>query len=450
MKNSKSFKQFENRYKLIINNLRKKEYTLFENISSTEILINLEKEYKKFKNSDVYWSYITENNENIKTKIIDLFIFESIVNSILKTKETIELNENLNLTQEVLFETTFHILEEEFFKLLNLKKEEQEIFKLIFEQFVFDEKNTEINEINENIENNEIINQSKKFLINLINFLKKTKKFSIGLIIFTALLIRTISVYSFAGISAVIKSLFIDLFNLNLTLDKFDEKIITSKAADPIVKEFLKKNYGFTVDDVIKKCWKKKIEKYKKLLPRSDFELIDKMNQLLFEKGNQRIFFSSLNNPIFYNFFDAKRLSNNRTLNNFGHEINICVFDKLKDFAVALAISTFELGEISEKLIRNLTAKNDILRVASTFKQLYQTSSQNLNKSEKLFIESILFLIDLKILVDKILLKKENLEYSIITKYESLSKSIVNSLKEIEEAYKRSKSFKDQKIRKYK
>jgi len=435
MKNSKSYKQFETSYKKIINTLRKKEYTLFENISPTGIVSNIENEYNKFKNSPIYWSYISENNSYIKSKMIDLFIFESIIDSVLSVKNKIELEENLNLTQEVLFETTFVALEEEFFKILNLNKDEQKIFKEIFESY-FEE--------NENLDKK--LESAKNFLIKLIQFMKRTKDYSFGLFLFILLLAKTLHVYILAGTTSVLKMFTIDLFNLKNLLESFDEKILTAKLADPIVKEFLKKNYGFNIDDVIKKCWKSNINKHKQLVKKSNFEIIDKINLYLFEKSAYRSFFSSLNNPIFYNIANFLK---DDSLNDFGHEVNICVFQKLKEFAVALAISSFEIGDVSEKLIKNLSGKNDILRVTSSFKQLYQTSSQNLNKAEKLFVESVMFLMDLKVLIDKLLMKKENIKYTYITKYESLSKSINLALKEIEEAYKRSKSFKDQNINKY-
>ena len=439
-KQSKSKKLFENNYKLLLNRLSKKEYTLFENISSDQIIINLDKEYQKFTKSPFYYELITENNDTIRNKMMKLYILESISDSVLFTQyQLLQENEEISLTKEVLFETTLTALEEEFFNILNIKKGDRENFKEIFETIMI--QTVELNE-------NEYMDKTKSFFNKFLEFMKRTKEISFGLLMLIFFLVQSVFITLNTTVTAIIKSVILDLFHIQLSLKNFDQQVLTAKVADPIVKEFLNKHYGFSIDDLIKKCWKINFDKYKTILKKSNLPILDKINDILFTYSNKRIFNSSLNNPLFYTMWD-KNLFKDQEFIELGHNINICVFNKLKDFAVALAISTFEMGEVSEKLMRNLTSKNDILRVASNFKQLYQSSSQNLNKAEKVFIESILFLTDLKILIDKILQKKERLNYKTIQNYETINKSITMSLKEIEEAYRRSKNFKDQKIQKY-
>jgi len=130
---------------------------------------------------------------------------------------------------------------------------------------------------------------------------------------------------------------------------------------------------------------------------------------------------------------------------------NFCIFNTLIEITTAVIVSSFELDSVSHDLVKNLvTSKNDPSRIISSFKSLYNINSTRLNKAEKVFLEGSLILLNIKVLIENVLLKnKDKLEYAVVTKYEKLNKEINQRINEVEDSYRKTKDFKNQRLSKY-
>ena len=208
------------------------------------------------------------------------------------------------------------------------------------------------------------------------------------------------------------------------------------------------------INDIIDNCWEKTYEnksndfRYK---PRFN-EVIDNINVMIHKSHKKHVTYGLLKSPSF-NFiaYNLPLIVRTDEYKKFVELWNFCIFNTLIEITTAIIVSSFELDSISHDLVKNLvTSKNDPSRIISSFKSLYNINSSRLNKAEKVFLEGSLILLNIKVLIENILLKnKDKLEYAVVTKYEKLNKEINQRISEIEDSYRKTKDFKNQRLSKY-
>jgi hypothetical protein len=422
-----SEKKFKEIYENELKMLNKKEYTLFEDANFN---IDLSTEYNKFKNSNFYDFFIQENDILIKRKLIQSFFYENLIISLIESYRLIEENNSISSYKYAIIENTLEILFEEYMKILNLNK-----FVELFED-----------DSGSNFFKDSILPIIKKVTINIKNF---SISFLLFLLVFFSFLYFLLGYTQLKSITYLM-DLLKNLYNFEIKNPQIFN-LIKDEIKNNITERLIKSKMNLTFDDIINSCWQKLYDKYLKV---SDIDktFLDKISLFIDKYTKKKLTYNLLKDPLFnYIALNVPVLVRQEKYRKFVEEWNYCIFNTIIELTSAIAVASFEIDNVSYDLIKNLvSSKNDPLRVISSFRKFYNINSNRINKAEKTFLESSLALLEIKVLIDKILLKhKDKLTYQIVTKYESLNKEINQRIAEIEESYRRIKEFNDQKLKKY-
>jgi len=422
-----SEKYFKEIYENELKKLNKKEYTLFED---SKFNIDLANEYNKFKNSDFYNLFLQENDVIIKRKLIQSFFYENLITSLIESYKIIEENNSISSYKYAIFENTLETLFEEYMKILN------------------------INKIVELFEDESASNFFKDSVLPIIKTIAPAiKNYSVSFFIFMVVFMTFL--YFLAGYGYMksitkIVTFLKDIYNFNINNPQIFN-LVKDEIKNAAAEQLFKSKMNLSFDDIVDSCWQKLYNKYLKFTD-IDRTILDKISSFLDKYTKKKLTYNLLKDPSFnYIALNIPIIVKQEKYRKFVEEWNFCIFNTLIELTTAIAIASFEIDNVSYDLVKNLvSSKNDPLRVISSFRKLYNVNSNRINKAEKTFLESSLVLLELKVLIEKILLKhKDKLSYQTVTKYESLNREINQRLIEIEEAYKRIKEFNDQKLKKY-
>ena len=406
--------------------LRKTENTIFEN---SNISLDIDKEYQKFKNSDKYQKFIQENSEYEKRKIITDYFFND---TIIPLVETVMFKaENLSFSGEIILENTYDLLLKKKVKRNKIKKDLKEL-----------NETSQINSTEQDEQIKYIQNLKNKILElneNEINFLfeESIKGTHLEYLLENDLWTR---IKSGAGwlsrkVQVIAKNI---MMGLNITfsaaealyfgfvkgsdalhvLDLFDnlQRLKTSQKTlkkSMIIKsekldDFLR-NYGnIDLGEITNSCWEKNRSKIKMTVDPDIFQMLQ---QIVLDIKK---FINGMMNPNKLKSDTAVRtiistMKRNDDFNRMIHLYRQCIYDNIIDFVISYAETSLSIGQI----------ENNLLKRAKQLKQANDTQSLRLynefynftpkNTAEKIFIESIGALVDLKLISYEM---KKNADYA--------------------------------------
>ena len=448
---SKSEKDFYEIFNNEWEKLRKTPDTIFENIEYSPYI---EKEYIKFKSSDSYLEYVSENNEYNKKKIIGKYFYENVIEPVINQFTGLLEESDISITGEVLLENTFEVISKKKDFFLTEADRTEIFFENLIEEGIlkdiefFLSLGTKDEIIESGILTEEQYNQliEEGFFDMLAAGYNGAKTGWKAVKNNTAAIVNTAGAFwdivLFGGFHPIRNKL-----RLSDIEDSHPEIVKVFKRytfpENDNIKDFLRKYGNTDPKKLMEICWKQQTNYILSHAPGNRAlvnETIKNINLAINEFFSDKVLYKRIqNNPFsIRSYLKNMRPEERAAIDRF----RMCFYYKLIDYISSLAVSAFEIGQVQKSLIRRMEElpKADSTKSIFIYKDLYSLTKYN--EADRIFAMAFGIMLELKMAIDAALefIKKDPVYEIKLTSRDTLVKinnRIKQAIQEIQDTYRR-------------